>query len=624
MNSAHFPTNDLIRRRLQTSLAITSLTLSIGSTLFLLLFSNRLGLGIAATSGTMTLGLRALFGQFILFIGVLIFIVGAVLTSFIVFLMMAQRTRDFGLIKAAGCPNSLVAGYFMSELLILALLGCILGVMLGFLADFIVANAILGSYSLPNFWFAPIVFITFFILAFAFGLQPILKASRMSPIKALSHIEYYGLTVSGKHKPLSRRGITLRIAARSLARRQSASIRIVILLSVVFVLLTVSIAGGIIAKDTTTSWIQKTTASDTVAIAQRSMGNQYKLLLSTFTGVKETSNFNYTNPDLSIPDSVIQILTSSPHVKVVDSRLVTFERLKEISNFTINPETLETFPVGDSREGDSLVIGIDAQKVTGAWSIKGRFLSENGDFDAIIGDSISQSMFYPHPSRYVVLSDPLLESLSFKNSTFNIVGICVDPLNNGFVTYVPLEKLQNATGITNPNILFVSIYSGSDRTAVLEAIRSTVQTIDPGLDVFDFSEVVQQNAAFLSSTWQTILLLPILTLVSAALSLVGNMMLTVEDQRQEFAILRAIGAKPKIIINISAIQSAISLISSLAIGLSVGIIITAIILMANPLVTSMTVLFISLWLALTLIGMFFLSLWPAFRLSKTAILKIMT
>ena len=117
MSSAGFPINDLLRRKLQTSLTVATLTLSVASTLFLLLFSNRLGLGISSTTGALTQGLTAIFSQFILFIGILIFVVGAVLTSFIVFLMMAQRTRDFGLIKAAGCPNSLVAGYFMTCLL---------------------------------------------------------------------------------------------------------------------------------------------------------------------------------------------------------------------------------------------------------------------------------------------------------------------------------------------------------------------------------------------------------------------------------------------------------------------------------------------------------------------------
>ena len=66
MIKAAFPVNDLLRRKLQTSLTIATLTLSVASTLFLLLFSSRIGFGISSVAGTLTLGLSALISQFIL------------------------------------------------------------------------------------------------------------------------------------------------------------------------------------------------------------------------------------------------------------------------------------------------------------------------------------------------------------------------------------------------------------------------------------------------------------------------------------------------------------------------------------------------------------------------------
>ena len=302
-------------------------------------------MGIASkATGTLTLGLTAIFGQFLLFIGALIFIIGAVLTSFIFLLMMAQRTRDFGLIKAVGCPNSLVAGYFMTELLTITLIGCVLGVGLGFLADFGVSLIVFSGYTLPVFlWFAPLVFVVFFVLAVFFGVQPILKASRMPPIQALSPVNYYGLVAEKKHKPLSRRGITWRLASRSLGRRQSVSVRVLILLSIVFVLLTVSIAGGLIASGTTVSWIQQTAGNDTIAIAHSSMGNQYKLLLSKFSVATETGNFNYSDPNLAVSNMVVTQLEGLSRISLVDTRLVLPEHLSEVSNFTIDPDTSTTY-----------------------------------------------------------------------------------------------------------------------------------------------------------------------------------------------------------------------------------------------------------------------------------------
>ena len=354
------------------------------------------------------------------------------------------------------------------------------------------------------------------------------------------------------------------------------------------------------------------------------MGNQYQLLLSKFTGAKETGDFNYSDPNLAIPDSVVEQLSTLPTVSLVDSRLVVREHVQEIGNFTIDPDTRKPYPVGDSREADIIVIGVNPQNVTGEWSIKGRFLSGNGDLEAVIGDSVSQTMYSPHPSRYVVLADPLVEGIHFQNTTFHIVGICVDPTNNGLITYVPIDKLENATGIANPNLLLVNLNNSTDRNAAITQIRSMVQASDSDLDVFDLNGVIEKNAGFLSSTWQTIMLIPLFTLVSAALCLVGYMMLAVDEQRQEFAVLRAVGAKPRIIINISTIQTIIVLISSFAVGISLGIITTLIVLMSNPLVTSVSILEIAVWLAAALIVMFLFSLYPAFRLAKTSILKIMT
>ena len=625
MSKAAFPINDLLRRRLQTSLTIATLTLSVASTLFLLLFSNRLGFGIASATGTLTLGLSGIFSQFLIFIGVLIFIVGAVLTSFIVFLMMAQRTRDFGLIKAAGCPNSLVAGYFMTELLTVTLVGCVLGIAFGFLADFAVANVVFSGYVLPNFWFAPLVFVTFFVLALVFGLQPILKASRMSPIQALSPVNYYSLTVGSKHKPLSRQGITWRIALRSLFRRQSASVRIIFLLSIVFILLTVSVAGGIIASGTTISWIEQPVGKDTLAIAHSTMINQYKLLLTKFSKAQENGAFNYSDPQLAVPETVVQQLKSLSDVEGVDSRLILYEHVEEISNFTVlGQDSSATHSVGDNRQGESIVVGVNPAGITGSWSLKGQFLSNNDSLEAVVGDSIANSMYVRDTRKGVDLSDPLLESIQIENATFKIVGVCVDPLNNGLIIYVPIEKLANVTGIFEPNLLLVKLNNTTDRNAAIAQIRSMVQASDSDLDVFDLNPVVERNTVFLASTWQTIMFLPLFTLTSAAMCLVGYMMLAVDEQHQEFAILRAVGAKPKIVIAISAIQSAIVLFSSFGAGISLGTITTLMILMSNPLVTSTTILVIAVWLLSALIVMFLFSLYPAFRLAKTSILKIMT
>jgi ABC-type antimicrobial peptide transport system permease subunit len=620
-SGAGFPINDLLRRKLQTGLTITTLTLTVASTLFLLQFSSRLGLGFASTTGTLTLGIVSVFGQFLLFIGVLIFIIGAVLTSISVFLM-SQRTRDFALIKATGCPSSLIGGYFTTELLIVTVIGTLLGIVLGFLADFTVAQLVFSRYTLPNLLYPILIFIVFFILAFFFGLRPILKAAKFSALEAFSPVNYYGLTGETKHKPLSKRALTWRIALRSLYRRQSASFRIVFLLSTVFVLLTVTVAGGIVARDTTITSIKTPFSEDTLAIAQSVLLDEYKLQIEKFTEPKNDVAFNYSEPQLAIPETLIEQLKNLGAVTTVDPRLILNETVIERPGILYGETSAQASNVGGLRRGQSIVIGLDPAVSTGSWYVKGEFLTNSTVLEAVIGDSIAQTMYAPDAKEKIYKSNPLLESIDIVNCTFKIVGVCVDPTNNGYITYVPLAKLQAATGLSYVNLLIVNLSNSTDRDTAIAEVKNLVKAYE--LDVYGLNESVEKNTAFLSASWQTIMLLPLASLVSASICLVAYMMLSVDEQHQEFAILRAIGAKPRIIVSISAIQSAVVLLSSFGIGISFGVIITFMILIANPTMTTITIVTISGWMLIALIALFCLSLYPAFKLSKTAILKILT
>lgn len=619
-----FPVKDLLRRRFQTSLTITILTLSVASTLFLLFFNSRIGLSISSNQGTLTLGLSALFSQFMQFIGVLIFIVGGILTSFIIFLMLTQRTRDFGLIKAAGCPNALVAGYFMTELLIVTVSGCILGVVFGLITDYMVAILVFHFYTIPNLWFILLIFAIFLVLSLFFGTRPILKAAKMSPIKALSSTIYYGLTSEKRHKPLSRTGITWQISLRSLVRRQSSTVRIIVLLSAVFILLTVSISGGIIANNTTKSWVEESVNPNTLIIAHNSMNEAYKRLLATFSGSQNSINFNYSDQNLAVSDTVIEQLKIIADVEKVDARLILKEEVQEISNFTIDNDSGATFSVGDNRKSDSIIIGIDPGNMIGSLPLKGQFLSNNSVLEAVIGDSISNIMYSVDSRRKIMFSDPLLQSIRIQNTTFRILGVCVDQMNNGLTTYVPISKLKDITGISNPNIIFITLKNDVDRDIAIDEIKTSIQSIDSDLDVFTLNAAVNNNLNFLASIWSAIMLLPFLTLISASLCLVGYSILTIEEQHQELGILRAIGTKPNVITRILSIQSIIILLSSLGFGISLGTMFTLMVLMANPVVTIITIIEITAWILVSLTIMFLLCLYPAFKLAKMPILKMLT
>jgi ABC-type antimicrobial peptide transport system permease subunit len=100
-------------------------------------------------------------------------------------------------------------------------------------------------------------------------------------------------------------------------------------------------------------------------------------------------------------------------------------------------------------------------------------------------------------------------------------------------------------------------------------------------------------------------------------------MLTVDEQRQEFGVLRAVGAKPSMVSNVVTGQSLLVLLSSYAVGVSFGIIATLLILVQGPLVTVYNVLEISGLLTVALLPTFVPSLYPALRFAKKPLLEMM-
>jgi ABC-type antimicrobial peptide transport system permease subunit len=406
----------------------------------------------------------------------------------------------------------------------------------------------------------------------------------------------------------------LKIASRSLFRRQSATVRIVVFLSIVFILLAVSIAGGIIANDTTVARVEKAVGKDVFLVAHKDMSSQYITLLSKFNGAKENADFNYLDPKFAISDTVFQQLRNISGIANFEARLVSKGQMHELANFTIDPETQATIPIGDNREGESLIVGVEPERVVSSWFMDGRFLKNGNSSEAVVGDSVAALMF----------EMPLSQSFIMQNSTFNIVGVCLDPINNGLVTFVSLKKLESLNNGASPNIALVQLDSSAERSNTLVQLQEGLANLNSNLTVVELNGTLEKNISFLGAIWSVIMFLPLFTLVAATLCLIGYLMLALDEQRQEFAVLRAMGAKPKTVVTILTVQSLIVLFSSFAVGISLGVIITLMILTPQPAVTSFTILEIAGWLLTALSVMFLLSLWPAVGFAKKPILKIMS
>jgi putative ABC transport system permease protein len=135
---------------------------------------------IQRVSGTITLVISAVVGISLL--------VGGVGIMNIMLVSVTERTREIGIAKALGAPRSFILMQFLIEAMVLAVLGGIIGIGVGWLLGVLAAKII------PHFpppavpWWA-VVGATGFsaLVGMLFGILPARRAANLAPIDALRH-----------------------------------------------------------------------------------------------------------------------------------------------------------------------------------------------------------------------------------------------------------------------------------------------------------------------------------------------------------------------------------------------------------------------------------------------------
>lgn len=613
MSEISFPMKDLARRKFQTGLTLLGLTLCTAATLFLVIFGNSLGFEIAsiAVGGKLTSGFSNLFSRFILVVSLLNIFAGALVTSFLVYVTMSERVRDIGVMKAAGCLSGSIFGYFITELSILVFLSCIAGTIFGILTYFFCINLlnVLG-FTFPqalSLWTILFIFLVLVFVSHIFGALPIMKAAKVKPAEALSPLYSLGTTLELGRTVPSKLGFTFKVAYRSLVRRKSATRQAIICLAVVLTLTTLTIAGGLIANQTTTNYVERAIGRDIVLVGHPNLTGRYVNLLSQFFETKEMNSINYLDPDFLISESLAYRLSNISGVRKVDPRLVLDAPVLEMPGIIPDPnDPLQRIIIGDSRSDEALILGVEPEEVVNEWLIMGRIFDKADKKSTIIGDSLALEMF----------DNPENQSIKVFGEVFDIVGVCLDPLNNGKVVYMPLNALSTAVGQPGYNLLFLKI-NPSERLQVLAEIENELS--GKNLEPVELNEILGKHVNFLNHLWSFVMFLPLFSLAAATLCLLSYLMLSIAGQQREFGIMRALGAKPKSIMKIIFTQALLITLISGAIGISVGLLITFVFLIPEPVISQNTLVSVAGWLLFALSLLCLSSLYPAMKAIKKSV-----
>ena len=104
----------------------------------------------------------------------------------IMLVAVTERTKEVGLIKALGGKKNTVRIQFLTEAIVISVLGALLGIILGILLGNFFSMLINTCFVVPWNWVIVAIVICS-ITGLLAGLYPALKAGRLNPIEALRY-----------------------------------------------------------------------------------------------------------------------------------------------------------------------------------------------------------------------------------------------------------------------------------------------------------------------------------------------------------------------------------------------------------------------------------------------------
>ena len=528
-----YASKDLKRRPFRSTLVLISLTSIVASTTFIFLFGNvLLDVSLYSMTGTLSSSMGMFFTTFVWFILLLVFALGAVVVSSTVSLEMVTRRRDIGLMKAIGTTLDYIFDFFMAQSVILLLASVVLGVTFGTLF-YMVGLVWLSSY-LTNVQFSmefPLLQIgilaAVYIFAGYFSAQkPIYDAVQESPSLALNPDVGSKVTKSGF---LDSFGLAFRIAAKGTGRRIRGTRRTMLSLFLSFTIASLLWMGGGVVETTSRSYLMRSMGTNVIGIGDSNLLDRYYEAYSPY-GTPLNSSFDFLETSHMINTSLLTELDGVLGVLAIETRLLMFSDVQEGPGIIFNPLIDDYTIIGDDREGSALLVGVDWSSTISDWYFEG---TRANDTEVWLGGTLADEMFV----------DPLVQSLGFGGYSLSVSARAFDTLNGGNMAIMDRSVLQTYAGVTGSNLALVQVDYYDE--SVISQIESLAQSY--GFAIFRQQAVLEENIEAVHTIWILLNPLAMMALVSAFLSLLNYLLVSVFGRLRDYVIMRSIGAKPSFI-----------------------------------------------------------------------------
>ncbi|MHA1960171.1 MAG: FtsX-like permease family protein [Candidatus Thorarchaeota archaeon] len=534
MSEQDYASTDLKRRPFRSTLMLITLTCVVATTTFLFLFGNvLLDVTSVLTSSGLSSALGVFFQSFIWSTLLLVLLLGGVVVSSTISLEMVSRRKDIGLMKSIGTLMDTIFDHFMAQALILLIGGLVLGVSIGlalYLGGLLWLSAAVPAvrltFEFPWLQLGFIVLIYLFAGYFA-AQKPIYDAVHESPITTMA--PELGTRVR-KAGFMDSFGLPFKIATKATGRRVSGSRRTMISLFLSIALASMLWIGGGIVETTTDAYVVRSMGQNVVAIGNPSLLDNYYSAYS-LSGTPLNESFSYLNSTDLVPSALVDEVLETPGVVRLERRLVDFAPVLENPAIVWNPTTEEYERIGGDRSDSALIVGLEWGNTISDWYYEGSHV--NGTQQVWIGGGLATGMF----------EDPLIQSLEVRGDSLSVRAIAFEILNGGMTAMMSLTDMQTAWGIDGVNLVLVQLEEYS--SSLLSEIEDIASSY--GLDLYLQENVLQDNLATLSAFWLLLQPLPIMAIISAFLSLMNYLLVSVFGRFRDYIIMRSVGAKPSFI-----------------------------------------------------------------------------
>ncbi|MBD3350001.1 MAG: FtsX-like permease family protein [Candidatus Lokiarchaeota archaeon] len=524
--------------------------------------------------------------------------------------IITNKSKDLAIMKAVGTIQRTINSFYISELLLIDLIGIILGLLAGYLGYMVIflIFGLLGSSSVIyiDLIFMPVTIGIIFILSYFVNGRELRKISDKKYAEISSGDIKSGYSAVGGlqliPKFIANLGFKVKIAVTNLTRKKKQFYRTLLTVALSLSILTTLVTGIATVGNSLKAQIKGAQGENILILGHQDLINTYQQRYEEFSNPTLTftnQEYDFLDSQYQFNESVIDnIMSDSKYsnigVKYYDKRLFFYDYAHEGTGIRIIGDFDEYQQVGKERQSFIPVVGLEFKDYKDDWSVFGTInTTEDPDPCALVGDTLANAFF----------EAAIYQSIRFQDGDtrkYKVTGVFYDSFCAGNASYVTLSSIQTDLELLNKiNLVVFELDSESAKDNLIEKLTSDIQLeLGTNYKVLDLDPTFTDNLKEIDQLLYIVLIIIIIILLTAIGGLMYYQHANFKEKARDYSIMRAIGGGKKIIKSVMFYEELMVLLISSAIALGVSLNFNALFLISDPFLPSIG-LFLLIWILIS-------------------------